>query len=124
MSRPAYRYVLCRPVPFPEVMDTFDLALIAVQSLHGQEKTRLDARFASDSGKRTLVIDAGTAVGEALNQIFTGFARREFGEHGFRIERLADSLLGHVRSGVSATGVGSTPAEAMPIDQRPPGHSP
>lgn len=90
MLRPAYRYVLCSPIPFPEVMSTLDLALIAVQSLHGQEKTRLDARFASDAGKRTLVIDAGTAVGEALNQIFTGFARREFGEHALRIERVAE----------------------------------
>ncbi len=88
MSNQAYRYVLCRPVPFPEVMATFDLALIAVQSLHGDERTRLDARFASDAGKRTLAIDAGTRVGQALNQIFTGFARREFGDHAFRVERV------------------------------------
>lgn len=88
MSSQAYRYVLCRPVPFPEVMSTFDLALIAVQSLHGDERTRLDARFASDAGRRTLAIDAGTAVGQALNQIFTGFARREFGDHAFRVERV------------------------------------
>ena len=45
MPQQAYRYVLCRPVPFPEVMSTFDLALIAVQSLHGDERTRLDARL-------------------------------------------------------------------------------
>lgn len=88
MSSQAYRYVLCRPVPFPEVMATFDLALIAVQSLHGDERTRLDARFASDAGKRTLAIDADTRVGQALNQIFTGFARREFGDHAFRVERV------------------------------------
>lgn len=91
MSRPAYRYVLCSPIPFPEVMSTLDLAMIAVESLHGREKTRLDARFASDAGKRTLVIDSGTAVGEALNRIFTGFARREFGEHALRIDRLGEA---------------------------------
>ena len=83
-----YRHVLCRPVPFPEVMATFDLALIAVQSLHGDDRARLDARFASDAGKQVLAIDAGTPVGQALNQIFTGFARREFGEHAFKIERV------------------------------------
>lgn len=88
MSSQVYRHVLCRPVPFPEVMATFDLALVAVQSLHGDERTRLDARFASDAGKQTLAIDAGTPVGQALNQIFTGFARREFGEHAFKIERV------------------------------------
>lgn len=88
MSSQVYRYMLCRPVPFPEVMATFDLALIAVQSLHGDERTRLDARFASDAGRRTLAIDACTPVGQALNQIFTGFARREFGDHAFRVERV------------------------------------
>lgn len=88
MPSRVYRHVLCRPVPFPEVMATFDLALVAVQSLHGDERTRLDARFASDAGKQTLAIDAGTPVGQALNQIFTGFARREFGEHAFKIERV------------------------------------
>jgi len=88
MSRQAYRYVLCRPVPFPEVMATLDLALIAVESIHGAERTRLDARYASDAGRRTLVIDAGTPVGGALNQVFTGFALREFGGHAFRIERV------------------------------------
>lgn len=88
MSREVYRYVLCRPVPFPEVLSTLDLALIAVQSLHGAERTRLDARFASDTRRQTLVIDAATPVGQALNQVFLGFARREFGDHAFRVERV------------------------------------
>lgn len=92
MSSLVYRYVLCRPIPFPDVMATLDLALIAVQSLHGQERTRLDARFASDARKQTLAIDAGTPVGQALNQIFTGFARREFGEHALRIERVSQPV--------------------------------
>lgn len=88
MANEIYRHILCRPVPFFEVMATFDLALIAVESLHGVERTRLDARFASDAGRRTLAIDAGTPVGQALNQVFTGFARREFGEHAFKVERI------------------------------------
>lgn len=84
-----YRYALCRPVPFPDVLETLDLALIAVQSLHGEERTRLDARFSSDPGRQMLAIDAGTPVGQALNQVFTGFALREFGKHAFRIDRLS-----------------------------------
>lgn len=91
MTNEVYRYVLCRPVPFPDVMATFDLALIAVQSLHGHERTRLDAGFASDAGRQTIVIDAATPVGQALNQIFMGFARREFGEHAFRVERVGQT---------------------------------
>jgi len=88
MPREVYRYVLCRPIPFPEVLATLDLALIAVQSLHGAERTRLDARFASDPRRQTLVIDAATPVGQALNQVFVGFARRELGDDAFRVERL------------------------------------
>lgn len=88
MSSQVYRYVLCRPIPFPDVMATLDLALIAVQSLHGAERTRLDARFASDTHRQTLVIDAATPVGQALNQVFVGFVRREFGEDAFRVERV------------------------------------
>lgn len=88
MPHDAYRYVLCRPVPFPEVLAVLDMAMLAVESLHGKEKTRLDARFASDSGRLTVSVDAGTPVGEALNRVFTGFVKREFGEHAFRIERV------------------------------------
>ena len=88
MSSQVYRYALCSPVPFPEVMATLDLALIAVESLHGPERLRMDARYSSDAGKKIIVIDAATTVGQALNQIFTGFARREFGEHAIRIERI------------------------------------
>lgn len=84
----AFRHTLCLPIPFPDVLETLDLAFIAVESLHGAERTRLDARYESDSGRLMLAIDAGTPVGQALNQIFTGFARREFGEHAFKIERV------------------------------------
>lgn len=92
MPSEVYRYVLCRPIPFPDLMATLDLALIAIQSLHGHERARLDARFAVDARKQTLAIDAGTPVGQALNQIFTGFARREFGEHALKIERVSQPV--------------------------------
>lgn len=88
MSSTVYRYSLTRIVPFPDVIATLALSLVAVESIHGQEKTRLDARYATDQRKLALVIDADTEVGQALNQVFTGFARREFGDSAFRIERI------------------------------------
>lgn len=88
MAREIYRYVFNDTVPFAEVLATVDLALIAVESIHGESRSRLDARFSDDAAKRSVVIDAGTDVGQALNQVFVGYVRREFGETAFRVERL------------------------------------
>lgn len=88
MSREVYRYTFGQDVPFAEVLATVDLALIAVESLHGESRSRLDARFADDPAKGAIVIDASTPVGQALNQVFVGYARREFGEGAFRVERV------------------------------------
>lgn len=88
MAREVYRYVFREAVPFAEVLATVDLALIAVESLHGESRSRLDARFSDDAVKRTIVIDASTDVGRALNQVFIGYARREFGEDAVSVERV------------------------------------
>ncbi len=88
MLNEAYRYRFGDEVCFDEVLGTIDLSILAVQSLHGEARTRLDARFVSDTEKKSVVIDATSSVGDALNQIFVGFARREFGLTAFRIERL------------------------------------
>lgn len=87
MSRDVYRYVFEHEVPFEEVLATLDLAVTAVECLHGESRTRLDARFADDAAKRAVVIDASTDVGQALNQVFVGYARREIGESTFSVER-------------------------------------
>jgi hypothetical protein len=87
MTREVYRYVFNEQVPFTEVLATLDLAMIAVESLHGEARARMDARFARRPVARTLVIDASTHVGQALNQVFVGYARREFGETSFTVTR-------------------------------------
>lgn len=94
MSRDVYRYVFEHEVPFDELLATLDLAVTAVECLHGESRTRLDARFADDVAKRAVVIDASTAVGQALNEVFVGYARREFGEGAFHVERI-DCIPGH-----------------------------
>ena len=87
MKREIYRYVFDPQVPFVEVIDTLNLARIAVESLHGETRARMDVRYAGRGTTRTLAIDASTHVGRVLNQIFVGYARREFGETAFSIER-------------------------------------
>lgn len=88
MSRDVYSYVFEHDVPFEEVLATLDLAITAVECLHGESRTRLDARFADDVAKRAIVIDASTDVGQALNEVFVGYARRELGESAFSVERV------------------------------------
>lgn len=87
MTREVYRYVFNPQVPFTEALATLELALIAVESLHGEARARMDARFVGRPLTRTLVIDASTHVGQALNQVFVGYARREFGETSFSVSR-------------------------------------
>ncbi len=83
-----YRYAFVQDIPFEDVLMTLDLSLLAVDSLHGACRSRLDARFIDDAAKRAVVIDASTSVGQALNQLFVGYAIREFGRDSFKVERI------------------------------------
>jgi hypothetical protein len=85
MSR-AYRYTFAADVPSEDVESTLLLALLAVESLHGEADVRLDAGHVFDAEGRCCVIEAGTAVGRDLCRLFTGFLRREFGDYRFRVE--------------------------------------
>ncbi|MBX3385993.1 MAG: hypothetical protein KF768_05430 [Phycisphaeraceae bacterium] len=88
MPQDIYRYIFSPGVHFPEVAATLDLAFIAIESLHGESRARLDARFTSEPSRRTVILDATTPVGQALNQVFVGFVRREFGEDAFTVRRV------------------------------------
>lgn len=88
MSHDVYRYVLEHGEPFEQVLELLDLAITAVECLHGESRVRLDARFADDPAKRLLVIDASTEVGRSLNQVFVGYLGRELGESAFKVERI------------------------------------
>jgi len=44
MPRAVYRYVFAKRVPFAEAMATLELALIAVESMHGDADPRVDPR--------------------------------------------------------------------------------
>ena len=88
MAADVYRYVFQAVVPAVEVESTLVLSLLAVEALHGESQTRLDAGHAFDRRLRVVVIDAATAVGRDLNRVFIGFVTREFGPEAFRVERV------------------------------------
>jgi hypothetical protein len=88
MAAEVYRYVFEPVVPAAEVETTLVLSLLAVEALHGESQTRLDAGHAFDGRRRVVVIDAATAVGRDFNRVFIGFVTREFGPDSFRVERV------------------------------------
>jgi hypothetical protein len=82
-----YHYSFAPSVQFEEVEASLVLAVLAVESLHGESQVRLDAGHALDADKRQIVIDATTQVGRDLNRMFIGFVSREFGADVFEVER-------------------------------------
>jgi hypothetical protein len=91
MTHDTYKYRFDESVPAQELEDTFMLAMLAVESLHGRSRVRMESRFNLDKARRTCVIDASTDVGSDLARIFTGFATKEYGERSVLIERTQPS---------------------------------
>lgn len=87
MSARSYRYTIAAGVPIEEVEITLLLALLGVEALHGESQARLDSGHAFSAERRTVAIDASTAVGRDLNKLFAGFLVREFGATSFQVRR-------------------------------------
>lgn len=73
-------------VSMDEVHATLRLAVLAIQSVHGEERVRLEAPIQVDAQARTCVIDATRRVGRTLALVFAGYVRREFGGHMVHFE--------------------------------------
>jgi hypothetical protein len=91
MPRAAFRYEFPPTIALEEVKATLTLTIMAVESLHGDARVRLDARHFLDEAQRMCVIDTTSDVGTDFNRIFAGFLIREFGAGGFTVERVEDS---------------------------------
>lgn len=91
MLQELYHYSFAQRVASEEIESTFLLAILAVESLHGPAKVRMEATHAFDAEHRTCVIDASTAVGQDLNRLFIGFVIREFGEDSFNVHRIEET---------------------------------
>ena len=85
MRTRVFRYEFDRDVPMEEVESSLLLSILALESLHGETDTQLNAAHYFDPDKRTCVIDAGTEVGRDFNRLFAGFLRREFGRDQFSV---------------------------------------
>ena len=79
-------------VSMGEVESTLQLAMLAAECLHGEDRVRLEARAKLDTAGRTCVADVTTEVGRTFALVFGGFVRREFGEQAVRVSRLEPAL--------------------------------
>ena len=75
-------------VSMSQVSDTFELARLATESLHGPERVELDARWEVDGSTRFVAIDSTTEVGRTLAIVFLGYVKREFGSDAVQIVRM------------------------------------
>lgn len=91
MNKEIYRHTFEPSARMQDVEEALLLAVLAVESLHGQSRVRMDASYCINADKRVCVIDATTPVGRDLCRIFTGFAIREFGETAFKVRRIDES---------------------------------
>jgi hypothetical protein len=88
MPQLAYRYTVSESVPTEEVEVTILLAMIAIESLHGEVEARLDVAHNYDADRRIVVVDASTPAGRDLSKLLTGFLNTEFGPNSFTVERV------------------------------------
>jgi len=90
MSQTFIRFTFAKSVPAAELEGTLHLARLATESLHGEDRVRLEAGFSMDHAAHAVVIDATGEVGRTLALIFRGYARREFGADAFEMHRTRD----------------------------------
>ena len=100
-----YTYRFASDVPAQEMEDTFMLALLAVESLYGHSRVRMESRFTVDKEKRTCLIETMTQIGSDLAKIFTGFATKEYGERAVMIDRKNGDVFGSKAEKKMAEGV-------------------
>ena len=83
-----YIYRFRRHIDIDEIQDTLTLAVLGAENLHGRARVRLDGWWRLDRQRRQCTIDASTAVGQDIAQLFTGFLSKEFGEGTFKVQNL------------------------------------
>lgn len=86
-----YRFELVTNAATEQAEGCLDLALLAVESLHGASETRMDASYTAHTKDRVIVIDAHSEVGRDLCRLFAGFLAEECGPDTFHVERIEES---------------------------------
>lgn len=88
MDQVVYRYSFVDAFSLETAEELLHLSIHAVEGIHGEAQVRLDAGYAISSEKRTIAIDASTAVGRNLCAVFVGLLLEELGQDAFHVRRV------------------------------------
>lgn len=86
MKTEAYRYKFEKGIALRDARDTFLLATVAAEGLHGTACIKMDLCHRFDKQRLTCVIDARSDAGRDVARIFTNFLRHEFGAEAFDVK--------------------------------------
>ena len=101
MQKDVYKYTFDPAVSLEDVEASLLLAIVSVESLHGEAQVRLDVQHLLDFERRACVIDATTDAGKDLNRVFMGFLNREFGKKTFHVKRMDAAAAGELAGAVT-----------------------
>lgn len=109
MKKQLYRVSFARSIQPRDIEETLVLSLIAVESLYGSTRVRMESRYHLDRDSRSCEIDTSNEVGLGLARIFIGYATLEYGEAAMFIEEETEeeeteTTDGNRRCSCGATG--------------------
>jgi len=88
MTACVFRFSFSTDVPLDEAEMTLQLATFAAEGLFGMARVRIDFSYHVDAARRAILVDGTKEVGATIVQVFAGLLLREFGDDGFRVERM------------------------------------
>jgi hypothetical protein len=96
MNQKVYRYRIDRKVLAKDFEETFCLALIATESLHGPALVWENCKYKIDSDSRTITIDVSNHIASDLAKLFLGLYERAYGVEAISFERHESAELQEV----------------------------
>jgi hypothetical protein len=91
MAREGYCFFFEGTVKMRKIEETLILSIIAVESLYGRSRVRLEVPFLMDAKSRMCVIDATAKPSKAFCRIFTGYLVAEFSPEMIKMRRVMDN---------------------------------
>lgn len=92
-SRPVYRLAFPPATDMAAVEHSLSLAILAVSCLHGEPAVRLEAGYAIDAAKRTVVLEGGGPLATAVARVFVGLCAQEEKTSAFKVARTGGPTL-------------------------------
>lgn len=82
----AYRYTFNDDIKHADILETYDLARLAIESIYGDARVRLETGHAYRNEDHIMCIAGNDIMGKAINLVFTGLAARRHGTGSFVVE--------------------------------------